>query len=127
MQQPAGRQVPWTEFKTVFREHYVPEGLVQLKLQKFLSLKQGNMTVMEYVQAFNHLAQFAPDYLDSDPKKRGCFFRGLSPRLQDKMGVTFDSFNALVNEALTRESRLQNYNEDKKRKTQRGSPSLNTS
>jgi hypothetical protein len=39
--QPAGHQVTWEEFKLAFREHYVPEGVLQMKLQEFIRPKQG--------------------------------------------------------------------------------------
>jgi hypothetical protein len=39
--QPVGHLVTWEEFKQVFREHYVPEGVLQMKLEEFIPLKQG--------------------------------------------------------------------------------------
>jgi hypothetical protein len=33
--QPAGHQVTWEEFKLAFREHYVLEGVLQMKLSSF--------------------------------------------------------------------------------------------
>jgi len=48
--------VTWREFTTTFRQYYIPAGLLNRKLSKFLELKQENMTVMEYVNKFNHLA-----------------------------------------------------------------------
>ena len=54
--QPAGRQVPWTEFCEAFRAHHIPSSILKIKMREFLTLKQGNKTVREYVQEFNHLA-----------------------------------------------------------------------
>jgi hypothetical protein len=34
--QPAGHQITWEEFKLAFREHYVPEGVLQMKLEEFI-------------------------------------------------------------------------------------------
>jgi hypothetical protein len=34
--QPAGHQVTWEEFNLAFREHYVPEGVLQMKLEEFI-------------------------------------------------------------------------------------------
>ena len=48
--------VTWWEFTTSFRQYYIPVGLLNRKLSEFVELKQGNMTVMEYVNKFNHLA-----------------------------------------------------------------------
>jgi hypothetical protein len=37
--QPAGHLVTWAEFKQAFREHYVPEGVLQIELEEFICLK----------------------------------------------------------------------------------------
>jgi hypothetical protein len=34
--QPAGHQVTWDEFKLVFREHYIPEGVLHMKQEEFM-------------------------------------------------------------------------------------------
>jgi hypothetical protein len=39
--QPAGHQVTWDEFKLAFGEHYIPEGVLHMKQEKFIRLKQG--------------------------------------------------------------------------------------
>ena len=46
----------WQEFSTAFREFYIPAGVINRKLTEFLELRQGSMTVMDYVNKFNHLA-----------------------------------------------------------------------
>jgi hypothetical protein len=46
--QPAGHQVTWDEFKLAFREHYVPEGVLHLKQEEFMKLKQGGETVNQF-------------------------------------------------------------------------------
>jgi hypothetical protein len=48
----AVRDASWAEFKTVFREHHVPQGIVQLKEDEFRELTQGGRTVSEYVHKF---------------------------------------------------------------------------
>jgi hypothetical protein len=53
--QPNGHVVTWEEFKAGFRAHHIPEGLIERKLNEFLALTQGNRTVVQYAQAFNHL------------------------------------------------------------------------
>ncbi|GJN13355.1 hypothetical protein PR202_gb00049 [Eleusine coracana subsp. coracana] len=56
---PAGTRVEWNEFRTAFRAHFIPAGLVQRKFQEFMDLKQGGRNVLQYSEAFNHLAQYA--------------------------------------------------------------------
>ena len=76
--QPVDHHVTWQEFTTAFREYYIPIGLLNRKLTEFLDLKQGSMTVMDYVNKFNHLAQYARIHVDTDERKRDHFYRGLS-------------------------------------------------
>jgi hypothetical protein len=40
--QPAGHVVIWDEFRTAFRAHHIPEGLIERKLNEFLTLTLGN-------------------------------------------------------------------------------------
>ena len=49
-----------------------------MKLQQFLSLQQGDKTVLEYVNIFNDLAQYALAQVASDDSKKIHFSRGLS-------------------------------------------------
>ena len=42
----------WTEFQELFMGKYFPDTAHHVKAQKFLELKQGTMTVMEYVARF---------------------------------------------------------------------------
>jgi hypothetical protein len=70
--------VTWQEFTTAFREYFIPVGVLNRKLSEFLDLKQGNMLVMEYVNKFNHLAQYARTHVDMNEKKRDRFYCGLS-------------------------------------------------
>ena len=76
--QPADHHVTWQEFNTTFRQYYIPAGLLNRKLSEFVELKQGNMTIMEYVNKFNHLAQYARTHVDTNEKKMDCFNHGLS-------------------------------------------------
>jgi len=71
--QPIERQIPWLEFREIFRAHYIPEGFIKVKVEEFLNLKQENKSVMEYANIFNHLAQYAAHHVDTDEKKQHCF------------------------------------------------------
>jgi hypothetical protein len=59
--QPAGHQITWDEFKLAFREHYIPDGVLHMKQEEFMKLKQGGDTVTQYLNKFNHLSQYAID------------------------------------------------------------------
>ena len=79
----ADHVVTWDEFKTAFRAHHIPEGLMDRKLNEFLALTQGTRTVMQYAQAFNHLCQYGGYHVDIDAKKRDRFRRGLNTKLKE--------------------------------------------
>jgi hypothetical protein len=38
--QPIGHQVTWDKFKLAFREHYIPKGVLHMKQEEFMKLKQ---------------------------------------------------------------------------------------
>ena len=67
---PAGHEVSWEEFKTAFRGHHIPAGILDRKLNEFLALNQGTCTILQYAQAFNNLCQYAGYHADFDEKKR---------------------------------------------------------
>jgi hypothetical protein len=104
--QPAGHQVTWDEFKLAFREHYILEGVMHMKQEEFMRLKQGGDTIMQYLNKFNHLSQYAIDQANTDLKKRNCFMRGLNDRLQRKMATCLDlSYSRAVSTALAAEAK----------------------
>jgi hypothetical protein len=61
-----------------------------MKLEEFIRLKQGGDMVMQYLNKFNHLSQYAIEQVDTDLKKKNCFTRGLNDRLQRKMATCLD-------------------------------------
>jgi hypothetical protein len=54
----------WNEFKMAFHSHHVPRGVIKLK-KEFQDLKQGSMTVSEYVTHFMQLSRYAPNDVDT--------------------------------------------------------------
>jgi hypothetical protein len=68
--QPAGHQVTWDEFKLAFREHYIPEGVLHMKQEEFMKLKQGGDTVTQYLNKFNPLSQYAIDQVNTMCEQR---------------------------------------------------------
>jgi hypothetical protein len=112
--QPAGHQITWEEFKLAFREHYVLEGVLHMKQEEFIRLKQGGDTVMQYLNKFNHLSQYAIDQVNTDPKKKNCFMRGLNDRLQRKMATCLDlTYSRAVSTALAVEAKNAGHGKSK--------------
>jgi hypothetical protein len=67
----------WNETKMAFCSHHVPQGFIKLK-KEFQDLKQGSMTVSEYVTHFTQLSRYTPNDVDIDKKKQECFLNGLN-------------------------------------------------
>jgi hypothetical protein len=104
--QPTGHRITWDEFKLAFREHYIPEGVLHMKQEEFMKLKQGGDTFAQYLNKFNHLSQYAIDQVNTDLKKRNCFMRGLNDRMQWKMATCIDlSYGRAVSTALVVEAK----------------------
>jgi hypothetical protein len=74
--------ITWNEFKAHFRTHYVPRGTMKLKRMEFANLKQGGMTVNEYLNSFIQLSRYAPDDINTDEKKQDVFLNGLNDDIQ---------------------------------------------
>jgi len=122
--QPANHQVTWREFTTAFHQFYIPVGLLARKLKEFLDLRQGNMTMLEYVNRFNHLSQYVGTHVDTDDKKRDCFYRGLSYALQEKLYTGgYQTFGAMMNAAIALEGLGRDAQAEEKRKRVATGPS----
>ena len=85
-----GHLATWAEFKQAFREHYISDGVLQMKLEEFVRLKQRGDSMMQYLAKFNHLSKYAIEQVDTDLKKKNCLMRGLNDRLQQKMATCLD-------------------------------------
>jgi hypothetical protein len=98
--------INWPEFWAAFRAHHVPQGVIKLKKKEFQDLKQGSMSVNEYVTKFTQLSRYAPHKVDTDEKKQECFLNGLNDRLAYALEARdFENFQGMVNKALVLENR----------------------
>ena len=64
----AGANVTWEHFKTAFRGHHIPLGLMKMKATEFMRLTQGTKTLTEYMHAFNNLSRYAPEFVNTKEK-----------------------------------------------------------
>jgi hypothetical protein len=95
------RDATWAEFETAFREHHVPQGIVQLKEDEFRELTQDRRYVSEYVHKFIELARYALDDVSTEVKKMSRFLKGLRPELKTILASQdFLSFSHLSNKAM---------------------------
>jgi hypothetical protein len=88
-----------------------------MKLEEFLALKQEDQSIMQYVGRFNHLAQYAPNHVNLDHKKKAYFMRGLNSKIQTMMtGCLNASYHEAVNVAIASEEEYCKHKEAKKKK-----------
>jgi hypothetical protein len=73
--------INWPEFRVAFYAHHVPQGVIKLKKKEFQDLKQGSMSVNEYVTKFTQLSRYAPYEVDTDEKKHEYFLNSLNDEL----------------------------------------------
>ena len=102
-----GHQVTWAEFHEAFRDYHIPKSVLNIKGDEFRRLRQGNKTVMEYVNTFNYLAQYALEDINTNEKKQDPFMDGLSLKLQSHLSTTdFQNFNDMVRKAIKAEYKM---------------------
>ena len=92
----------WAEFQELFMGKYFPDNAYHAKAQEFLELKQGTMTVMDYVARFTELARFADDYVATDMAKVRRFEKGLKFSIRGRIiGLRLQNMDSMVGTALT--------------------------
>jgi hypothetical protein len=98
--------INWLEFRAAFWAHHVPQGVIKLKKKEFQDLKQGSMSVNEYVTKFTQRSRYAPHEVNTDEKTQECFLNGLNDGLAYALeALYFENFQVMVNKALVLENR----------------------
>jgi hypothetical protein len=106
----------WEEFRDNFRRYHVPEGLMIVRKEEFLALKQGPLSVREYRDKFLQLSCYALEDVNMDAKRQYRFLRGLvDPLHYQLMNHTFPTFQHLIDRAIMTERKRREM-EDRKRK-----------
>ena len=96
------KAMTWAEFQELFMGKYFSDTARHAKAQEFLELKQGTMTVMDYVARFTELACFADDYVATDMAKVRRFEDGLKLSIWGRIiGLRLHDIDSMVGTALT--------------------------
>ena len=75
----------WTKFHDIFMGKYFPDNARHTKAQEFLELKQGTMTLLEYVARITELARFSDDYVATGMAKVKRFENGLKLSIRGRI------------------------------------------
>jgi hypothetical protein len=85
---------------------------MKLKKKEFEDLKQGSMSVSEYVTHFTQLSRYAPNNMDTNEKKQVWFLNGLNDGLAYALEARdFVNFQDMVDKALVLETEGELWNE----------------
>jgi hypothetical protein len=90
---------------------------MKLKRKEFTDLKQGGMTVNEYLNSFILLSRYAPDDINMDEKKQDVFLNGLNDDIQFQLlNTDYADFQHMVDKAIVIENKIKEMEKDGKRK-----------
>ena len=98
----------WAEFHGLFMSKYFSATARHAKAQEFLELRQGTMTVMEYMTRFTELARFCDDYVAKDMAKVRRFENGLKLSIRGKIvGLRLQDMDSIVRTVLAIEREME--------------------
>jgi hypothetical protein len=90
---------------------------MKLKRKEFADLKQGGMTVNEYLKSFIQLSRYAPDDVSTDEKKQDMFLNGLNDDIQFQLlNTDYADFQHMVDKANVVENKIREMEKDGKKK-----------
>ncbi|XP_075499143.1 uncharacterized protein LOC142537518 [Primulina tabacum] len=94
----------WNEFKDLFYDKYFPSDVKARKVKEFLELKQGTMSMNDYILKFEEGCLFVP-FIASNYKDRAKhFMRGLRAEIRRDVRMSkANSYKEIVEKALMAE------------------------
>ena len=91
----------WAEFHGLLMSKYFSATDRNAKALEFLELRQGTMTVMEYMAKFTELTRFGDGYVATDMAKVRRFENGLKLSIMGKIvGLRLQDMDSMVETAL---------------------------
>jgi hypothetical protein len=90
---------------------------LKLKKKEFTNLKQGSMTVIEYLNSFIQLSRYTTEDINTDEKKQDMFLEGLNDDIQFQLlNTDYVDFQHMIDKAIVINSKLKEMENDGKRK-----------
>jgi hypothetical protein len=88
-----------------------------MKLKKeFTDLKQGSVTVNEYLNSFIQLSRYATKDINTNEKKQDMFLEWLNDDIQFQLlNTDYADFQHMVNKAIVIENKLKEMEKDGKK------------
>ncbi|XP_038972103.1 uncharacterized protein LOC120104665 [Phoenix dactylifera] len=99
----------WGDFKRVFYAKYFSDSVRQMKQNEFLSLTQSeHMTVSDYVNRFDELGRFCPQFMEDDMSRANRFEQGLRHEIRSRTSSQLiTSYMDILDRALRVEAELK--------------------
>ncbi|XP_075479314.1 uncharacterized protein LOC142520198 [Primulina tabacum] len=109
----------WETFKTVFYNKYFSKDVRAKKAGDFLNLKQGTMSMAEYIQQFEAGVQYVPYIAQDDTSKGEHFMWGLHSEVKRDVRMSkFVTYGEIVERALMAEQDEQDIDRDRQQRRQ---------
>ena len=91
------KAMTWVDFRELFMSKFFPTSARYVKAHEFLDLRQGSMTLLEYVARFIELAHFGDDYVATDMAKVRKFVDGLKFSILSRIvGLLLQDMDSMV-------------------------------
>ena len=105
-------------FKTEFCREYLTDAFKAERQNEFIALKQGSMTVREYVDRFEDLYKYASDIFPTEAQKCYRFKEGLQTVLKNELSLyEGQHFRGWVEKAIEKEKLREEIEQEGKFKT----------
>ncbi|RVW53996.1 hypothetical protein CK203_072960 [Vitis vinifera] len=93
--------ITWRQFREAFYKKYFPDSVRRQKVEEFIRLEQGDMTVAQYEAKFIELSRFSPQLIATEEEKALKFHDGLKPYLKNKISILkLGVYSEVVDRAL---------------------------
>jgi hypothetical protein len=90
---------------------------MKLKNKEFADLKQGSMTVNEYINSFIQLSRYATEDINTNEKKHDMFLNGLNDDIQFQLlNIDYTDFQHIVDKSIVIKNKIKEMEKDGKRK-----------
>ena len=98
----------WGEFRELLMGKFFSASARHAKAQEFLELKQGNVSLLEYVAKFTELERFGDDYVGTDMAKVWKFEDDLKLSIRGKIvGFLLQYMNSMVTTVMVIERDIE--------------------
>ena len=102
------KAMTWGDFLVLLMSKFLPASARYAKAQEFLELRQGSMTVLEYVSKFTGLSHFGDEDVATDMAKVRKFEDGLKLSIRGKIvGFLLQDIDSMVRTTMTIEREIE--------------------